>query len=41
MVNNKQVTVSDLLGTVADQGNRLTTAEENIQVATFDQNAMT
>ena len=41
MVNNKQVTVSDLRGTLADQEIRLTAAEENIQGTTVDQNAMT
>ena len=37
MVNNKQVTVSDLRRTVADQETRLTAAEENIQGTTVTQ----
>ena len=41
MVNNKQVTVSDLRGTGADQETRLAAADENLQGTTVDQNAMT
>ena len=38
MVNYIPFTLSDLEGTVADQGTRLTASEESIQGITVDQN---